>query len=630
MKLVRASIVLVLSAVYFSYVFQFSHKEFLTSGLGDWIDPYFINFLLEHWHHSLWSFTDPSSPAMYFPARGTLGYSHGLILYAPFYVAVRPFLEPFQAYTLTLFLVLLTGSSCLYLVLRKFLRLEFIESLLLSAFFVSSQNVINGRTGIWSQRASVFLVPPILLLALVSARMPMGRPRLMLAWLSGLLTLLLFTQDFYTAQLGLLVAIFLLAGVLLLTTAPLRQAAIEVRHTAASAMRDHHEAPWTRCSSWWWLVVACAGLASAVAIWIHPIPRTLIGSWRFTANDPTRPLVIACLTGGWFIWRGINWEMAAAVIASVLFRSPVSVRIATSWKRRGPYILAFTSGALVGGLVFVWIYAGAYREHHVFPEDQLMNALTALNRGHVGVMEALRAYSSPRSFELVFVVGILAWVPWFQVGRNDRLYGLWFLLLSGIVLVVALRFNDFSLWKTVFAPIPGLSVIRDPKRIIEPYELAVVLLTGLFMTRLPRTSAFRMSIAVFVLLLLVTERNREVFDFGRPTSVYDRWVTAPIDIDASCQSFFIKGASTSYMSRSGHMWSLYAIDAMFISLNHHIPTLNGYSAWYPEVWSLTNPQEDDYLKHVGEWIGRNHLNGVCAFDIEARTMTPYRPASASE
>jgi len=56
-----------------------------------------------------------------------------------------------------------------------------------------------------------------------------------------------------------------------------------------------------------------------------------------------------------------------------------------------------------------------------------------------------------------------------------------------------------------------------------------------------------------VFLLLVTDWSREVFDFGRPTSVYTRWVKAPIDIDASCKCFFIKGASQAYMSRSFHM-----------------------------------------------------------------------------
>ena len=59
---------------------------------------------------------------------------------------------------------------------------------------------------------------------------------------------------------------------------------------------------------------------------------------------------------------------------------------------------------------------------------------------------------------------------------------------------------------------------------------------------------------------------------------------------------------------------------MFVSLNEAIPTLNGYSAWYPAEWNLLNPQETEYTDAVGRWILRHDLEGVCAFDIEARTI----------
>jgi hypothetical protein len=51
---------------------------------------------------------------MYFPAQGTLGYLHGLILYVPFYMAARAFLHPFQAYNVTLLFVLEIGILSLY------------------------------------------------------------------------------------------------------------------------------------------------------------------------------------------------------------------------------------------------------------------------------------------------------------------------------------------------------------------------------------------------------------------------------------------------------------------------------------------------------------------------------------
>lgn len=214
MRLVSASILLAVSLSFLSRAFQLSLATFWDSGMGDWMDPYFINALLEHWYRSVLSGTDPSSPPMYFPTRHTLGYSHGLVLYAPFYLPLRPFLHPFQAYNLTLFVVLEIGIVCLYVLFRKFFRLSFIESLLLTAFFFTSQNVVNGPISVWSQRASVFLIPPILLILLVSTRTD-GRRSVILAWLSGLLASLLFTHDFYTAQFALFFMVLLAAAVLL-------------------------------------------------------------------------------------------------------------------------------------------------------------------------------------------------------------------------------------------------------------------------------------------------------------------------------------------------------------------------------------------------------------------------------
>jgi hypothetical protein len=593
-QLARASIVLALSAWYFARVFRLPDDTLLRSGLGDWIDPYFINFLLEHWHHSIWSLADATSPPMYFPARGTLGYSHALVLYVPFYMAVRPFLHPFQAYNVTLFLVLETGALCLYLIFRKFVGLGFVESLLLSAFFFSSPNVINGGTGVWSQRASVFLIPPVLLTALVSSGMVRGRLRLALGWVAGLVFSLLFTQDFYTAAFVVLVSTLFLAGALPIAGAPLAD--------------DGRLPP---SASLWWLIVAGLSLMWALAVQLHPISRTAIGPLTFSASNPTRALFIAMLTGGWFVYR----------------RSDLTGRIISRWKRDGPYIQAIGLGAFIGCLVFLWIYLSAYREHRALPGDQLINSLTTLDVSRLDFGRALGTYDNLRSFTLVLVVATLASAPWFHVEKKTRLQCLWFLFVSLIVLAIPLSFNNLSIWTIFFAQLPGYSLIRDPTRVIEIYELAAALLTALFLARLPRRSPLRITIALVVFLLLATNWNRNVFDFERPTSIYARWVEAPIDIDTSCRSFFVKGASDAYMSRSSHKWSLYAVDSMFISLNVSIPTLNGYSAWWPNGWGLANPQEPGYTEAVAQWIEGHHLRDVCELDIEARTMRPYAPAS---
>ncbi len=584
------------SASYLAYVFRLADGTFWTTGAGDWIDPYFINALLEHWYRSATTFSDPSSPPMYFPATKTLGYSHGLILFAAFYGLCRPFLHPFQAYNLTLLLVIAVGIGSLYLLLRKFFRLAFIEALLLSAFFFSSRNVINGGTGVWSQRASVFLIPAILCILCASTRTG-GWVQLMLTGLAGLLATLLFTQDFYTAQFAWLFVVLLAPAVLLIENqATLRGRIVALwngdRRLLARAVL---------------LVTILTTLWTAFVLLYGGGTVQILGL-KITSHDWWRPALVTIAALG------------------VLCKMRGGIRVHTTVKAWRPWLSALALGAVAGCAVFIWIYLAAYREQRAFPEDQLISALVTRHPASwhtvMDVIRDLDGYDSTRTFTLVFALTVLAWIPGFGVERGLRRYFTWLAAVSLIVLLIPLRFNELSLWQTVFAPLPGFSVIRDPKRIIPLYELTATLVLALILTRLHARSAFRVIAGAFVCVLLVTARNPERFDFLRPIPIFARWVEAPIDIDRSCRSFFIKAGSPEYRSRSDNTWSLYGIDSIFVSLNHSLPTLNGYSAWYPRGWTFTDPGDRNYTAAVQQWITTHDLSGVCQLDLDARTMKP--------
>ena len=524
-----------MSFAYFGYVFQVHRETFTTAGLSEWLDPYLLNLLAEHWYHSLLTLGDPSSPIMFFPKTGTIGYSTSLVLFAPFYVVVRPFLHPFTAYTVSLFLVVETGVLCLYVLFRKFLDLTFLEALLLTAFFASSLNVINSwHTNVWSQTLSIFLVPPILLLTLASGRCHRRHLRVAAAGTGGLLATLLFAQDFYTGWFLLLLSTLLIAG--------------------------------------------------------------------------------------------------AAVVIDKRWLGEQLVR---SWPAERQRIVAFVLGALIGSLVFVWFYWRAYQEHPAFPGEQLMSALLPVRiadwSGPIDAIRHLVAYIGVRCFTLVFLIGALVWVPWFKVPLRIRLFALWFLLVSTLVVILGavkfeqyLGWRNYSVWKRLFLHVPGFDVIRDPKRIIYTYELIVVLLSGLLLAQLPRRSVLRAGIAILALALLIAEPNREAFTFGRSQAVFDRWVNQSIEIDPSCRSFFMSPASREYESRYGSL-AIYNLDAAFIAFKHSLPTLNGYSAWAPDGWSIAEPWHPLYLAAVDAWMAAHDLRGVCQLDIDARRMTPYVP-----
>ena len=591
MRSAQAAAVIALALAYFSYVFQVRQPSFVQAGIGDWGDPYFINFVLEHWYVSFTRFANPASPPMFFPATGTLGYSHGLILFAPVYAGLRSMLEPLQAHSVTILLVLLAGSVSLYLILRHFIRLSFVESVLLTAFFSTSRNVINPGTSIWSQTASVFLIPPILLLTLVAARTRPGMPRNVLAGVSGLLATLLFTQEFYTAHYALFF-VSVISLVLLGRTQP----------SFGAQVREfwNHE--------------------GRIGVRIAAIATVLAGAWT---------LSVMMFGGGVIEIGGLrvasrDWRRPAllcvASIAVVMYRRGLpGVRVDLTAGKG--WIPPFIVGAGAGVCLFVWIYLKAYLEHPGFSQEELAGMLRAYDAGPW--------YESFRPFWFAFLAGGVACVPirWVRADTMARRYCAGFLLLSVLVLLAPVRFDTFSAWSTFIAPLPGFSAIRDPRRIIHVYELLVVLLTAVFLTRLSPKAPLRLFVPAALVLCIAADWNREVFVFARSHADFQRWVEAPIAIDPSCQSFVMKPGSVTYSSRWDNKYILYGVDASFVALRHALPTLNGYSAWVPPGWHFTNPEAANYTDDVDKWIRQERIAGVCELDIDARRMTPYVSAS---
>ena len=575
-RLTRAVLVVGGIGAYLAFVFRLDDGQARSMGLGDWIDPYFINGLLEHWFHVARTIAHPASPPVFHPAPHTLGYSHGLVLFSPFYVAARAWLHPFHAYTAAIVAVMAVGVACLYVLLRR-LGCSFVESVALCALFFTSPNVVNGPTGVWTQRVSVFLIPPILLLALQSRSWP-GWRRGTAAFAAGLLATLMYVQDFYTAHFAVLIAAGF-AGAL----------AVDRRATIGGTIRAVlHARPRSERVV---LAVAAVALAAALAIFVTGGGGTRVFGVRLVARDWQRPALVGILAVSFLAYR------------NPLIRS--SLRGALS----GPWIRAFVAGAACGAAVFLWIYLPAFRAHPGFPDSEVWRALSDDNR-----------YLSWRSFVFVAVLAALTWTPWFRASRTPRLYAACLVAGSIAVWLVPVRFGDYALWMDVIRRFPGFGAIRDPGRIVYVYELAVAIAAAAILRHVP-DRVYRAAIATAAVVLVCATPNRERFDYGRPIALYDRWVGAPIEIDPACRSFFIKGASEHYTARSpANLPALYGTDASFIALRYSLPTLNGYSAWSPEQWDLANPQDASYGLRVNRWIGRHALTNVCELDIDARRM----------
>ena len=591
LRLSRAIVLVVAVGAYLASAFKFA-TTFWTSGLGDWADPYFINYLLEHWLHSVSGLTNPASPPMFYPATGTLGYSHALILYAPFYVPFRLVFHPFQAHNLTILSVLFLGSLSLYVLCRK-LKLSFVESLLVTAFFLASPNVTDGSLAVWSQRASVFLIPALVLGTLWSLHVTRPRWQLALLGFSGLATGLLYSQDFQTAHFAVLL---LSLAALPLIPIGIRSIGEHTRHRSSSRMATNAVGLTALVATIWTLVVLIYG-GFSIAV--------LGGTIR--SHDWRRPAVLAVAAMVFWLWRG-----GAAAVRAVVSQ----VR---------PEAIAFGGGIVLGAIVFAWIYARAYIEHRAFPADQLVISLVTpdpLAVGGIGpFLRQFSIYESLAGFVVATIIVVLAWVPMSGATNRIRMYTVWCLVIAIVVVLIPLQVGGFSLWREVIQPIPGFAAIRDPKRVIYLFDLAVALGVALFVSRFPQRAFVRLAVSLTLLGVLVSERHLAVFDFLRPVDDYAQWIASPVTIDPRCSSFYIKGSSPDD-PRHGTVWTTYALDAMFVSLNQGIPTLNGYSAWGPSGWTLGNPTDPTYLAAVEQWTERHNLRNVCELDLDKRTIGP--------
>ena len=564
------------AAAYLAFVFQLGTSAFRHAGMGDWIDPYFLNYLLEHWFVSVRTLDDPTSPPMFHPVPGTLGYSHSLVLYAPGYILLRLAFHPFQAFSLMLCAVMLIGSISLYAPLRRVLRLAVVEASALTAFFVASPNVLNAWIGVWSQRASVFLIPPILLVLAAAMRLPDSRRRTIAGFGFGLLSALLLTHDFYTPVLAAI------AGAVLAPAA----GGVRLLHVRAQFGRSRAAHPL--------LVVAVAVGVWAAWVWVSGGVSTEVLGLRVSSRDWRRPGLVAGVLAAVSMYR------LRGQVADVLQR-------VARWKS------AVAAGALTGFVVFLWIHAPAFREQRGFDYQQVLNQLVVFGRS---------PYESLRTFAVAAVLAAAAWTPWFRVDPPTRRRITWLALGSVVVLILPMRIGDGSLW-TVLYYLPGLSAVRDPKRLVYFYELGFVLVVGLLLRRLAPRSWYRRLVIGLATVAIAIAPNSTTFYYARPNATYERWVEAPVDADASCRSFFVRPASALYASRPDASWSMYHLDAMFVALRERVPTLHGYSAWAPSGWGIGNPAAPDYLDGVNRWIVHTGLTGVCELDIERRRMTPY-------
>jgi hypothetical protein len=181
--------------------------------------------------------------------------------------------------------------------------------------------------------------------------------------------------------------------------------------------------------------------------------------------------------------------------------------------------------------------------------------------------------------------------------------------------------NHAPVWALLWKFAPGAGAIRVPQRINLVLNIGVVIVCMFGLEVLRNRLAGRGRMAYLIPAVLVGALAVEQLNF-MPTHLISRTSEARkfsriLPPPKECSAFYI-----SNWSEHASEMLVTQTDAMLVAQQYGIPTLNGYSSWFPGSWGLMTAAKG----HVGEeaigWA-REHgvTQGLCALDTNWGTWS---------
>ncbi|MFH1185502.1 MAG: hypothetical protein V1755_10760 [Chloroflexota bacterium] len=213
---------------------------------------------------------------------------------------------------------------------------------------------------------------------------------------------------------------------------------------------------------------------------------------------------------------------------------------------------------------------------------------------------------------------------WRNMATGDRL--LLLLSVTAIVLVaVSIKVGGFSLWYPIYRAIPGASALRALGRILMMLDIIVVLVAICGLDELIRSLKARIGAAAPYLTagtailgaLLVAEQANGIsfrLDKAGQIALVHRYKSPAVQ----CDAFFINNVESDDLP-----FGYYQLDAMMVSMQLGIPTINGYSGFEPHEAFTLVPKGVEYKSKIMDWL-RSHgaTEGICELDFQTGAFRP--------
>ncbi len=217
---------------------------------------------------------------------------------------------------------------------------------------------------------------------------------------------------------------------------------------------------------------------------------------------------------------------------------------------------------------------------------------------------------------------VILWSVRSRVSDSRRLRFLTGLAVTAVVITLASwRFGDWTMWKVIWKVVPGGKAIRAVDRVqfIVAFFWAIVWAGTMneIWSRLGATKRKAGSLGIGVVILLsglvmveqVNLKSIAGFDHGA-RSRYFASIPAPPE---QCRSFYVIDPSGKYKGDQ------IPLQAMLLSVQTGLPTVNGLSGMTPPGWNLWSPNDPKYPGAARNWAEANGIaEGFCELDLSTK------------
>ncbi len=533
---------------------QFSNFDLFP---GDRGDARFVAYCVEHWYQALRGEATLLSPAIFYPVKGTLGYSDILLAHAFPYSMLRVNgLGIFPALEVTIIVFNFLNYLVCFFLLYKTLRLRLIAACA-GAYFFAFNSPKLAQLG-HLQLQCLFFLPLIAIFIIVfmqqAATINQKKAGLLLSLAALCFNLQLMTT-FYLGWYLALWALFFFLSVLAFsrTRALLFSLLIKFRPAIIASG-----------------VVFLLGFIPFLLIYLPVVETT---GWRpyeeINSMTPTGWAFLAMGDGN-YIWGGLSAFIRERHLPDTWGELQLGIGLAASlaW-------LAVTAFSIT----LIKKYAGRQ---------------TASHDADLDVSEPEQTYN------FLLVCAILA---------------------TNAFLLVGLKYwSDASPWYYVYQYFPGGQSLRAVARymifLALPMAIAFACVLHYVMQKIAahKNKQRRTALTVLIIALIAFGAFEQAGDYRsfsmRGERYYLEQIAAKLPND--CSAFYVAAGT-----RAFHNSHEYQIDASLVSVIRHVPTLNGYSGKFPPAWSLFDVKALDYEGNVKQWIQLHNVRGkVCRLELD--------------